>query len=178
VSSPSVSEDLSFAGGSNIHQFPLALFADPKYPSSMTRRADTPPQSPGDLDREFGTRIRAARAVQRISQQRLTDAVNSKFGLGWHSTTLVRVESGERPARLAEAVALADALDTPLDQLVFGTGRDSAEVAAVDLAWEELHQVQRQVSEMIDRRMQRLQLRATDAVVEQAQRRWLEQQGE
>lgn len=109
-----------------------------------------------------------------MSQQEVADTLNSEFSFGWHQTTAGRVEAGTRPAKLAEAVAIARVLDVPLDELVYGT--DSAGAAGPDRAWEELYQVQRQVQQVFDRRMARLSGEATDVVVERAKRRYREQQ--
>ena len=39
-------------------------------------------------------------------------------GQSWYQTTVSRVEKGDRPLRLVEGVALADAFGVPVDQLV------------------------------------------------------------
>lgn len=58
-------------------------------------------------DVKFGEWVRSARRTRRMSQQHLTDVINGRFGLGWHQTTVTNIESGKRPARIAEALALA-----------------------------------------------------------------------
>lgn len=72
------------------------------------------------LDAEVGARLRAARERVAYSQQIVTVHL-ALYGIDWHQTTVGKVESGERPVRLTELVALANVLGTPLDALVYGS---------------------------------------------------------
>ena len=42
------------------------------------------------------------------------------YGHQWHQTTVAKVEAGERPVKLTEAVAVSYVLGVPLDQLIDG----------------------------------------------------------
>lgn len=44
--------------------------------------------------------------------------VLSDNGTGMHATTIAKIEAGDRAVRIDEAVAIADALDIPLDDLL------------------------------------------------------------
>ncbi len=72
------------------------------------------------LDANFGARVRAARERLGLSQQAISDGMRS-YGVAWYQTTVGKVESGERPAKLSEAVALAFMLGygRRLDQLIY-----------------------------------------------------------
>lgn len=69
------------------------------------------------IDATFGARVRREREQQGMSQEFLAGAL-AVFGVDWHQTTAGRVESGARPARLAEAVAVAAVLGVPLSELI------------------------------------------------------------
>jgi hypothetical protein len=123
------------------------------------------------LDEAFGSRMRRAREP-RMSQQRLATLLNERYGFGWHQTTAGKVESGERPAKLAEAVAISLVLGVPLDELVFEDVTSVRRAAAADLAYDELYAVQ----ESIGRRMLGLREKAMDALEPDAKARWRAQQ--
>jgi transcriptional regulator with XRE-family HTH domain len=72
----------------------------------------------GALDRDFGSAVRAARLTRRMTQERLAEALNRDFGYNWRQTTVGRMESGERPTRLREAVSIAVILEVDLADLV------------------------------------------------------------
>jgi transcriptional regulator with XRE-family HTH domain len=72
-----------------------------------------------ELDTAFGARVRAARERQGRSQKWLAEALGSRYGIQWYPTTVGKVESGERPVKLTEAVAVAQALGMLLEDLVY-----------------------------------------------------------
>lgn len=72
-----------------------------------------------DLNRQFRKNMRGEREARGMSQgelsRRLIDA-------GWpifHQTTINRIESGTRPVKLDEAMAIADALGVDLEELTW-----------------------------------------------------------
>lgn len=69
------------------------------------------------LEAAIGRTIRGKREERRMSQRHLVEVLNEDYGLAWHQTTLAKAEAGERPVRLSEALALADALDVPIEML-------------------------------------------------------------
>lgn len=73
--------------------------------------------SPDQFDQEFGAKLRTVREARGLSQRFLVSELNDVYRVRWHQTTLAKTESGERPVRFAEAVALAGALGVSLDEL-------------------------------------------------------------
>lgn len=67
-----------------------------------------------DICKRFGTRVRALREVQGLSQEELAQ----KAGL--HRTYVGGVERGERNISLVNIEKVAVALDVPLDSLMKG----------------------------------------------------------
>ena len=57
-----------------------------------------------------------------MSQQKLADCLSHLMGdqQGWTQRTVLRIEQGERPLRLGEALVIATALNVPLLDLTAG----------------------------------------------------------
>jgi transcriptional regulator with XRE-family HTH domain len=70
------------------------------------------------VDARFGRRVRAERERRRISQQQLVVRLAEAHHLRWHQTTVAKVENGDRPVRLSEALAIAGVLDVSLADLL------------------------------------------------------------
>lgn len=70
------------------------------------------------LDELFGRRMKAIREARRIPQQHVAMNLSMLHGMPWHQSTVGKVESGLRPVRLAEAVAIAAVLAVPLQELL------------------------------------------------------------
>lgn len=62
------------------------------------------------LDAAIGENLATLRQQADLSQADLAKAM-TRAGWTWHQQTVLKVEKGHRPLRLAEALALADALD-------------------------------------------------------------------
>jgi len=58
-------------------------------------------------DAEIGQTVRDLRERMQLSQSAFAETIRSK-GLGWHQPTVSRIEDGERPLRLAEALVLSE----------------------------------------------------------------------
>lgn|SRR5699024_4658437 len=71
-----------------------------------------------DLDRTFGVNVREAREGLGYSQQTFADTLEAFYGITWHQTTVGKIESGARPAKLHEAVAIASALGMSVSDLL------------------------------------------------------------
>ncbi len=98
------------------------------------------------LNEAFGQRMRRARTARKMSQQELAAILNDTYGFSWHQTTAGKIEIGERPARVTEAVAISFVLDVSLESLIFGVSGDGGDNAkSVELAATELTQVQEYV---------------------------------
>ncbi|WP_113717294.1 helix-turn-helix domain-containing protein [Arthrobacter dokdonensis] len=82
-------------------------------------------------DQNVGAFIQRRRGELRVSQGELAAEVQGR-GLNWSQGTLSRVELGERPVRLTEALILADALSVPPELLLMATD------AVVDVSDESL----------------------------------------
>lgn len=70
----------------------------------------------------IGANVKAARLSAGMTQQSLADYLSDLIGqdCGWTQRTVLRIEQGERPLRLGEAVIIATGLNIPLTDLVCG----------------------------------------------------------
>ncbi|MGO9098676.1 MAG: helix-turn-helix domain-containing protein [Mycobacterium sp.] len=68
-------------------------------------------------DRVFRDNVRTERESRKLSLAQLAKLLQDK-GLKVHTTTIAKIEYGERPAKLDEAVALADVFGVSLDSLI------------------------------------------------------------
>ncbi|WP_188535191.1 helix-turn-helix domain-containing protein [Kocuria dechangensis] len=71
------------------------------------------------FDTQFGGRVRHYREAQEVSQRDLARRVTA-LGASVDASGISRIEKGTRTVKLFEAVALAEALDVPLDYLIHG----------------------------------------------------------
>ena len=101
------------------------------------------------MDATFGRRIREERERRRWPQQHLATSLSALYGHAWHQTTVAKVEAGERPVKLAEAVALAALLHMPLGDLLDDDAAP-AERPNVDLAVAELARLESQIARRRD----------------------------
>lgn len=62
-----------------------------------------------DVDANVAANLRLWREAQRLSQDELAQRM-TEHGFGFSQATIWKIEQGKRPVKLAEAVALADAL--------------------------------------------------------------------
>ena len=69
------------------------------------------------LDKDIGSTALGARIKTGLSQAAVAEWMTER-GFAWHQTTVAKVEAGERPLRLSEAVALGTKLDVDLPTLV------------------------------------------------------------
>ena len=69
------------------------------------------------MDGWFGTNLRAARERRGLSQAALAERMKGR-GFAFHTMTVNRIEQGERPPRLVEAVALAEIVNSDLSRLL------------------------------------------------------------
>jgi transcriptional regulator with XRE-family HTH domain len=97
-----------------------------------------------DFDKRFGEQIARARHErdEPLSQDGLADAA------GISRKSLMQIESGQRPARLSEANALAQALDLPLESLL-GLGLDGTSDAKLRSLAKKLDKEHALISEQI-----------------------------
>ena len=87
----------------------------------MTSENSTPASSV--IDDVFGENLKQCREIRGLTQEALnTEMV--KRGFEFHPTTIYRIEKGRRRVLIGEAVALAEALQVPLDRLT-SPGADS-----------------------------------------------------
>ncbi len=73
-------------------------------------------------DSVIGANVKAARNAAGMSQQALADYLSDLVGepKGWTQRTILRIEQGERPIRLVEAMVIATALEVSLADLTAG----------------------------------------------------------
>ncbi|WP_353650083.1 helix-turn-helix transcriptional regulator [Nakamurella sp. A5-74] len=70
-----------------------------------------------DPEEAFAVNVRSTRDRLDMSQADLAEAVRLR-GHPFHQTTIYKIETGARRVNLSEAVAIAQVLDTPLNELV------------------------------------------------------------
>lgn len=68
------------------------------------------------IDQNIAASVRAYREARGVSQDELAQRMSDR-GFGFSQATVWKIESGQRPVKASELVALADALDvlTPMD---------------------------------------------------------------
>ena len=100
-----------------------------------------------NFDKDFGERLKSARTSRRISQVDLLKTLRDDYGLDWASSIITKLEKGDRPIRLSEAMALAHALHTTVEDLMFGTEkkRSNAILTANDVRREEMNHIKRYI---------------------------------
>lgn len=111
------------------------------------------------LDVVFGARMRRRREELGRSQQYVANYLQEHFGINWHQTTVGKTETGERPIRLAEALAVCLSLDlgTRLDLLMYAAPEEAEAAVTLRRALVELLGVRSHV----DRRVEELQRELT-----------------
>ena len=66
---------------------------------------------------EFGRQLREARKQAGVTQEQLADAVTASSGQRLHRSAIAKIESGDRPASLDEAVYITTYLGVSLAEL-------------------------------------------------------------
>jgi transcriptional regulator with XRE-family HTH domain len=92
------------------------------------------------IDKNIAANVRAYREAHKLSQDELAQRMNDR-GFGFTQATIWKIESGQRPVKASELVALADALGgirvTPMSLTVQpATGRHRAQMEAAHWAAE------------------------------------------
>ena len=94
----------------------------------------------------FAGWLKTARTEAALSQQNVADALRAQGAPGpiWHQTVVAKIERGERPLRLDEAVALAVLFGTTVDAALGLTGapEQSAATQALVRRTSALQQIQ------------------------------------
>ncbi|MGZ0710550.1 helix-turn-helix transcriptional regulator (plasmid) [Coraliomargarita sp. W4R53] len=80
-------------------------------------------------DQRFPANMKRLREAKEMSQTELARQMKDA-GFPYHQQTVQRVESGERPVRLAEAFAIARCLGARVEHMTQGEGADQALDAA------------------------------------------------
>lgn len=71
----------------------------------------------GIKDEAIGELIRTLRVREGLSQAELAVMLTDRGIPGMHPQTITKIEAGQRPLRLTEAIAITDAMAVPLDAL-------------------------------------------------------------
>jgi transcriptional regulator with XRE-family HTH domain len=86
-----------------------------------------PQETPSDFsDAIFARRLREVRRVAGVTQQQLSDRMTA-VGHKMHRSAIAKIEVGDRPVSIGEAVQLAGQLGTTLMDLVTDARSDSPE---------------------------------------------------
>lgn len=77
------------------------------------------PPLPGEPDRDaiFAQRVRVLREAAQLTQRQVADKMTFA-GYRMHQTTIAKIEAGERPVYVGEAVALAGVLGVGIGDLI------------------------------------------------------------
>lgn len=78
----------------------------------------------------FRVEIRAARTRAQLSQARLAEIMNERYGMGIHPSAIAKIEAGDRDVAISELHAFADLFGVSTDALL---GRESGHDN--DLLW-------------------------------------------
>lgn len=90
-----------------------------------------------DIDTTFGKNVRAIRTAKKINMTELAQKVAELGNLKFYPSTMQRIEEGVRPARLTEALTIANVLNVPLEQLTETNAPESVELTRIfDLYFE------------------------------------------
>lgn len=81
-----------------------------------------------DPDDTFASRLKMRREALGLSQAEIAQRLAAESGLSFQGSTIYKIETGKRKVTVAEAVALASALRTPLAEML-DAGVDSAKTA-------------------------------------------------
>ncbi|WP_131722658.1 helix-turn-helix domain-containing protein [Mycolicibacterium chlorophenolicum] len=84
---------------------------------------DPPPGADEDFSQTFGRNMRIARGQRGWSQRQLAEALEGQ-GVRLDPSAVTRIERGDREVKLREAAAIADCLNTDLQQLLMPSGPD------------------------------------------------------
>lgn len=82
----------------------------------------------------FAEWLKGARAEAGMSQQKVADALRAQGYTHLHQSNFAKIERGERPVRLDEAVAMAELFGTTLDAALGLTAGATLSPAARALA--------------------------------------------
>jgi transcriptional regulator with XRE-family HTH domain len=77
------------------------------------------PALPGSADATFARRVRDLREIADLTQRRLAEQM-TVMGYRMHQTTIAKIEAGERPVSIGEAVAFASVLGVEMPDLLAG----------------------------------------------------------
>ncbi|MCB0940684.1 MULTISPECIES: helix-turn-helix domain-containing protein [Mycobacteriaceae] len=84
---------------------------------------DPPAGADEDFSQTFGRNMRIARGQRGWSQRQLAEALEGQ-GVRLDPSAVTRIERGDREVKLREAAAIADCLNTDLQQLLMPSGPD------------------------------------------------------
>lgn len=83
-------------------------------------------------DKIIGGNIQALRKRLDLSQAELAERLTRNGGGSYHQQTILRIEKGERPLKVSEAIAFAKVFDVPVPTIWNGFTGDSDSTAIID----------------------------------------------
>lgn len=83
-------------------------------------------------DEIIGRNIQALRKRLDLSQAELAEKLTRSSGTNYHQQTILRIEKGERPLKVSEAIAFAKVFDVPVPTIWNGFTGDSDSAGIID----------------------------------------------
>lgn len=83
-------------------------------------------------DKIIGSNIQALRKRLDLSQAELAEKMTRSSGGSYHQQTILRIEKGERPLKVSEAIAFAKVFNVPVPTIWNGFTGDSDSAAIIE----------------------------------------------
>jgi len=102
-------------------------------------------------ENHFGKRVKAERVARKWSQAQMAALLSDSGVPMIHATTIAKIEAGDRPTRIDEAIGIADLFGISLDALLGREGLEDEASHAMTLPADEAAQLMPEVLEMRER---------------------------
>ena len=95
-------------------------------------KAGSPPDGRPDAEKLAGHRLRQLRTARNWPLREVAERMKA-FGYNWHMTVVAKIETGQRPLRLNEALDLVALFGVRLEELLLDTAAaESLDIEAID----------------------------------------------
>jgi transcriptional regulator with XRE-family HTH domain len=116
--------------------------------------ADDDQQEPGVWEHNFRHHMARLRGDKGMTQTDLARALRDQFGLRFHQQIIARIEAGERPIRLNEAVLIARTLNVDLAAMMSDVGSAESVRLNLQLAGKRLAERAAEIAKYLDEHVQ------------------------